>query len=457
MGFFNRVSAGINIQANRGQIATQEMEDSFLTRAFGGSKSSTGQLISQHKAMSLSAWFACVRVIAETVAHPPLEVYEKKGDSIDKAEDLDIYWALKNEFNDYTSSFVARETMINHLCGWGNAYMEVQRNGKGEPLKLWSLLPDRTIPELKNGQLRYLTSVGGVHMPIAPQNVIHVPGLSFDGLIGYSPIDLARNILGLLDATEEFGAKYFERGSRSGGVLVHPGQLSPKAKENIRQTHERDNAGLENAHRITILEEGMKFVPTTIPPNDAQFLETRKFQVIEVARFFRMPAHKIGEMENATYSNIEQQTIDFITDCIMPYILKIEHELNRKLWVTKEMKKRFYVKFNLKNLLRGDSKQRAEFYGALLDRGAITRNEVRGWEELQPIPGLDKPLVPLNYQEAGSENEQQTAVVPAPARRQREVPDERALQVLEAARLVGRGEPGAEILLDNLVRSRYGN
>lgn len=434
MGFLRRITSAF------GETGKLSDDNSWLTRAVGG-RSSSGILVNESSALTLSAVWACHRILAETLAHPPLVVYErKKGKDgkqrIEPAADLEIFWSLKNEFNDHMTSLVARETVMGHVAGYGNGYFEVERRRNAEPVQLWPMLPDRTNPILENGKLRYETRVDGQPVKISAQNTVHIPGLGFDGYKGYSPIQMARNVVGLGQATEEFGAKYFSQGSKSGGVLMYPGQLSPKAKENIQNSFENDTQGLDKAHRITILEEGTKFIATTIPPNDAQFLETRKFQVIEIARFYRMPLHKMQEMERSTNNNIEQQAIEFVMDTMLPWFVRWEQELNRKLWVTREDRKRYFCKFNLNGLLRGDSAARSQYYKSAIETGYMTRNEVRELEDLEPLDGLDEPLVPLNM---GSANDNT-------------LPDEKALAILEAARMVGSGEPGALQALQNLVK-----
>jgi HK97 family phage portal protein len=424
------------INAALGQTASVGASDSFLTRAISGGKSSAGVYVSESTALAFSAVWACHRILSETLAHPPLTVYQRtKNNGNEHAEDLDIYWALKNEFNDHMTSLVARETVMSHIAGYGNGYFEIQRNKGGEAVQLWPMLPDRTKPVLERGKLRYETRVDSRTVKIGAQNTIHVPGLGFDGYIGYSPIHMARNAIGLGQATEEFGGKYFSNGSKSGGILTYPTALSDNAKKNIQASWDKDDAGLENAHRIKILEEGTKFIPTTIPPNDAQFLETRKFQVIEIARFYRMPLHKMQEMERATFSNIEQQAIEFVIDTMLPWFIRWEQELNRKLWPDPKQRRKYFVKFNLNSLLRGDSVARALFYKSGINDGWMVRNEARELEDMEPLEGLDEPLVPLNMGSAKGD----------------QLPNEKALAILEAARMVGKGEPGALGALQKLV------
>lgn len=434
MGFLNRISAAF------GERARLSESDSFLTRTFGGGRSSSGITVSESSALTFSAVWACQRILSETLAHPPLIVYErKKGKGgkrkLDHADDLEIYWSLKNEFNDHMTSLVARETSQGHAVGWGNGYLEIERTKGQEAVQLWPMLPDRTKPILENGKLRYETKVDGQPVKVSAQNTVHIPGFGFDGYIGYSPIHMMRHAIGLGQATETFGGKYFSQGSRSGGVLMYPGTLSPTAKANIQESFDADTKGLEKSHRITILEEGTKFIATTIPPNEAQFLETRKFQVIEIARYHRMPLHKIQEMDRSTNNNIEQQALEFLLDTMLPWFIRWEQELNRKLWVTREARKRYFVKFNLNSLMRGDSVARSAYYKSAIETGWMTRNEARELEDMEPLEGLDEPLVPLNM---GSSTGDQ-------------LPNERALAILEAARMVGSGEPGALRALENLV------
>ncbi len=437
MGFFKRATSS----SHHGQKAYMSESESFLTRAIRGGKSHAGTWVSESSALNFSAVYACHRILAETFAHPPLIVYEReKNGDVKHATDLEIYWALKNQFNKHMTSYVGREIVMHHIQGWGNGFYEIQRTRGREPVALWPMLPDRTEPEMHNGNLTYYTTVEGKRSRVAFQNVAHIPGLGFDGYKGYSPIQMQRQAIGLGLATEEFGAKWFGQGSKGGGVLIHPSKLSENAQENIRESFEDDNAGLDNAHRITILEEGMKFVPTTIPPNDAQFLETRKFQVVEIARFYRMQLHKLQEMDRATFSNIEQQAIEFVMDTMLPWYVKFEQELNRKLWVTRELRERYFVKFNLNSLLRGDSETRADFYSKMVTNGIMTRNEARKLEDWNELPGLDEPLVPLNMGSAAGDK----------------LPDEKAMAMLEAVRMVAKDEPGAIGALKNLIGDENG-
>lgn len=431
MGFLQKINAAL------GETARVSDGDSFLTRAFSGGKSSSGVYVNENSALTLSAVYACIRILSETLAHPPLIVYEReKGGGVKPAEDLPIYWALKNEFNDHMTSLIARESVMGHVATYGNGYFEIERKRNGEAVQLWPMLPDRTRPILNKGKLRYETTIDGKTIPISASNTIHIPGMGFDGYIGYSPIQMARQAIGLGQATEEFGGRYFSQGSKSGGFMMYPGALSKQAKDNIRDSAEADMQGLDQAHRITILEEGIKFVPTTIPPNDAQFLETREFQVIEIARFYRMQLHKLQYLKEATYSNIEQQAIEFVMDTMLPWYIRWEQEINRKLWLTPEDRKRYFCKFNLNSLLRGDSNARAQFYKSGIETGWMTRNEARALEELEPLDGLDEPLVPLNMGGGQSGEPLQ---------------NEKALSILEAARLVAKREPGAIGALEKLI------
>ena len=223
-------------------------------------------------------------------------------------------------------------------------------------------------------------------MVIKPQDILHIPGLGFDGIIGYSPIALEKNAIGLGIASEEYGSKFFSNGARPSGILTHPNTVkNPKA---VRESWNSAYGGSSNSNRVAILEEGMTFTPLSIPNNEAQFLETRKFQVDEICRIFRVPPHLVGNLEHATFSNIEHQSIDFAVHTIRPWLVRIEQSMNRALFTDQE-KGRFYVQFNIDGLMRGDYKSRMEGYAIARQNGWMSANDIRALENQNPIPAED--------------------------------------------------------------------
>jgi HK97 family phage portal protein len=283
---------------------------------FGGT--SSGKAVNERTAMQTTAVYACVRILAEAIAGLPLHVYRYKEDGgKEKALTHPLYYLLHDEPNPEMTSFVFRETLMSHLLLWGNAYAQIIRDGSGRVLALYPLLPNKmTVDRAPNGELFYTyrrdsdesrenPKAGLIYL--RSDEVLHIPGLGFDGLIGYSPIAMAKNAIGMAIACEEYGASFFANGANPGGVLEHPGVLKDPAK--VRESWNAVYQGSANAHRIAVLEEGMKFQPIGIPPEQAQFLETRKFQINEIARIFRVPPHMVGDLEKSSFSNIEQRAI----------------------------------------------------------------------------------------------------------------------------------------------------
>ncbi len=350
--------------------------------------SGSGKSVTVQSAIQLSTVYACVRVISETVASLPLGVYEAKTEGNEKAQDHPLYRLLHDEPNSEMTSFVFREVMLAHLLLYGNSYSQIIRSGKNQVVGLYPLLPDHMdVDRDSKGNLTYTyTTSDGKTVAIKPKDVLHIPGLGFDGVMGYSPIALEKNAIGLGIASEEYGSKFFSNGARPSGILTHPNTVkNPKA---LRDSWNSAYGGSSNSNRVAILEEGMKFEPIAIPNNEAQFLETRKFQVDEICRIFRVPPHLVGNLEHATFSNIEHQSIDFAVHTIRPWLVRIEQAMNRTLFSDQE-KGRFYVQFNIDGLMRGDYKSRMEGYAIARQNGWMSANDIRALENQNPIPAAE--------------------------------------------------------------------
>ena len=347
--------------------------------------SGSGKSVTVQSAIQLSTVYACVRVISETIASLPLGIYEAVNDGNEKATDHPLYRLLHDEPNSEMTSFVFREVMLAHLLLYGNSYSQIIRSGKNQVIGLYPLLPDHMdVDRDSKGNLTYTyTTSDGKTVLIKPRDVLHIPGLGFDGVMGYSPIALEKNAIGLGIASEEYGSKFFSNGARPSGILTHPNTVkNPKA---LRESWNSAYGGSSNSNRVAILEEGMKFEPIAIPNNEAQFLETRKFQVDEICRIFRVPPHLVGNLEHATFSNIEHQSIDFAVHTIRPWLVRIEQAMNRALLSDQE-KGRFFVQFNIDGLMRGDYKSRMEGYAISINNGFMSPNDIRSLENLNPIP-----------------------------------------------------------------------
>lgn len=284
--------------------------------------STSGKYVNERTSMQMTAVYSCVRILSEAIASLPLQLYKYTDTGgKERAADHPLYFLLHDEPNTEMTSFVFRETLMTHLLLWGNAYAQIIRNGKGEIVGLYPLMPDRiNVYRDEKGRLYYeytrstddarTTNTKDMTVRLSPTEVLHIPGLGFDGLVGYSPIAMAKNAIGLAIATEEYGSKFFANGAAPSGVLEHPGILKDPVK--VRDSWMQTFGGSHNANKVAVLEEGMKYTPISISPNEAQFLETRKFQIDEIARIFRVPPHMIGDLEKSSFDNIEQQSIEFV-------------------------------------------------------------------------------------------------------------------------------------------------
>ena len=365
--------------------------------------SSSGKTVTERSAMQMTAVYACVRILSEAVAGLPLHFYRYKADgSKEKAIDSNLYHLIHDEPNPEMSSFVFRETLMTHLLLWGNAYAQIIRNGKGEVIALYPLMPNKmSVDRDENGKLYYTytrsdcepNAMNGSSVVLEPKDVLHIPGLGFDGLVGYSPIAMAKNAIGLAIATEEFGSKFFANGAAPSGVLEHPGTIKDPSR--VREAWQSQFGGSGNSGNVAVLEEGMKYTPISISPEQAQFLETRKFQINEIARIFRVPPHMVGDLEKSSFSNIEQQSLEFVKYTLDPWVVRWEQSLSRSL-LSEDEKKQYFFKFNLEGLLRGDYQSRMNGYAIARQNGWMSANDIRELEDLDklsPEQGGDLYLV----------------------------------------------------------------
>ena len=360
----------------------QDAVSAAPTFSFGSSMS--GKSVTPSSAIQVSAVYACVRVIAETIASLPLHVYESSDAGSRKANEHPLYRLLHDEPNTEMTSFIWREVMLSHLLLWGNSYCQILRSGRSKIVGLYPLLPDHmAVDRDSRGKLTYTyTTSEGRTVLLAPEDVLHIPGLGFDGVMGYSPIALEKAAIGLGIAAEEYGSKFFQNGARPSGILTHPNTVKDPAS--LRASWNAAYGGSGNASRVAVLEEGMTFVPLSMPNNEAQFLETRKFQVTEICRIFRVPPHMIGDLERATFSNIESQNISFAVHTIRPWLVRIEQAINKTL-IPENEKGRYYAQFNIDGLMRGDYKSRMEGYAIARQNGWMSANDIRALENLNPI------------------------------------------------------------------------
>ena len=372
-----------------------------------GEPTQSGVSLSTSGSLKLAAVWACVRVISEDIASLPLITYRRLDRGKERATSHRLYRLLHDEPNPFMTAMQLRETLQGHVLLWGNGYANIERDDDGNPVALWPLRPDRMeqpiISEAGTLLYSYFTP-DNQRRPLTQSEVFHLRGLSPDGIVGYSPIALHRNALALSLATMEFGNRFFSNDSRPGGLLQAKTKLSTDAADRMRRSWEAAHQGLTKAHRVAVLEEGVEWKQVGIPPEDAQFLETRLFQVQETARIFRMAPHKIQELSRATYSNIEEQAIEHVSDCLRPWLVRWEQQINKDLLMPRD-RGRIFVEHLMDALLRGKTLERFQSYQLGLQNGVYSPNEVRDFENLNPFKGGDVHLSMANMVPYGTKPE----------------------------------------------------
>lgn len=372
----------------------------------------SGQTVTHDRALTYSAVFSAVRVISESIAALPWHVYLERTDgSNERRSSSPVEFVLNRRPNPEMTPFSWRSTLMSHAPTWGNGYSEIERDLAGRVANLWLLPPDRM--EVRRdpiGRLYYRCHSRKGYVDFAPEDIYHVSGLGYDGIVGYSVISLAARTIGLGLAAEEFGGSLFGNGVMPWMALKSPSRLSQEAIDRLELSLKQKFTGSSNAFRAMILEEGLDISTLGIPPEDAQFLETRRFQVQDVARWFRVPPHKLADLERATFSNIEHQNKEFVQESLIPWIVRLEQEADRKLFAASARRTAAYTKINANALLRGDMASRAAFYEKMFMMGALSINEMRAKEDEDPIgPDGDKRFVPLNLTTLDQAGEQDMA------------------------------------------------
>jgi len=351
--------------------------------------STAGKIVTERSAMQMTAVYACVRILSEAIAGLPLFVYRYRPDGgKEKALKHTLFRLLHDEPNPEMTSFIFRETLMTHMLLWGNAYAQIIRNRRGEIMWLYPLMPTRMkVDRDADGKLYYEyrkqsddgAEIKGGTVRLQPYDVLHIPALGFDGLVGYSPIAMAKNAIGLSMAAEEYGAKFFADGGTPKGILKVPSLV--KNRDNVREEWQKGFRG----GNVAILETGAEYKPISINPQEAQFLETRKFQIDEIARIFKVPPHMVGDLEKSSFSNIEQQSLEFVKYTLDPWVCRWEQAMYRAL-LTEEEKENMFIKFNMDGLLRGDYQSRMNGYAVARQNGWMSANDIRELENMDRIP-----------------------------------------------------------------------
>jgi HK97 family phage portal protein len=358
-------------------------------------------VVNEDSALQLSAVWAAVRILGETMATLPLDVYKYAGNVSEKDPKHPVQ-SLLDAPNGYQNKFNFIELLQAHLCLHGNAYAYIERSEAGIPVALMPIHPERIAVKLYKGE-KFFQLHDNEDVVYSSSEILHLVGLSIDGVLGLSVIDAARSGIELGLNADKYGNKFFSNGANVGGVLTHPGTLSDEAYKRLKSSWDNKHSSIEMAHKTAILEEGMAFKPTTIPNDAAQFLQTRRFQVEEIARMFRIPLAYMGDMQNSsTRANVEQQSIDFVRNTVLPWVKRWEAEFNNKLFTEKQRSKHG-VRFNVDGLLRGDIATRYNSYSIARQWGWLSVNDIRTLENLPSVENGDIYITPLNMAEAGTQ------------------------------------------------------
>ncbi len=374
-------------------------------------QTASGVNVDEYNALECGDVYKCVRVIAETIASLPLHVYKRlKEGGKERATEHLLYPILHFRPNTEMTKFSFWETALSHLLTWGNFYAEIESNIMGEILNLWPLRPDRM--EVTRGQgsdllqYEYRPTDGKAKITFSSDEIFHIPGLGFNGITGYSPITMAREAIGLGKAAEEFASRFFENDATPGGVLQHPGKLTKEGRDNLKSSWNERHQGVSRKFKFAVLEEGMTWKEISVPMKDVQFLELRKFQRTDICGIFRVPPHMIGDLERATFSNIEQQSIDFVVNTIRPWLVRIEQAILFKLFSERDQKK-YFAEHTIEGLLRGDIASRYAAYSIGKQWGWLSSDDIREIENMNPLPdGQGKIyLIPMNMIDAKKINE----------------------------------------------------
>lgn len=381
--------------------ASMAATNQWLNNSVGG-KSASGKNVTPNTGLTFTAVYAAIRVLAESVAGLPLKVYQRDGDAAMPADAHPVYRLLHQAPSPEQSTYSWRETIMGHVLTYGNGYSEIIRNGAGMPVAIYPIHPERVQITRVDEQLVYVYTHNKDQRVILSDDVIHIAGLGFDGLQGYSPIRLFREAIGMGLAAEEFGSSFFGNAARPSGVLSHPGQLSQEAAKRLRDSWSSMHRGANKAGKVAILEEGMRWDHLSIPPNDAQFLESRSFQVREIARIYRVPPHLLADLEGgASFASIEQMSMDFLRYSLRPWLVRWEQELMRKLLADRGQ---YYIEHSADALLRGDTTTRFNAYKIGREGGWLSVNDIRRLEGMNMVAGGDAYLQPLNMTEIGTDD-----------------------------------------------------
>jgi len=384
----------------------------------GGTTTSSGETITATSSLNIATVYACIDVKSKAIAKLPIQVFKTTASGRERDKAHKVAYLLETRPNPFMTPFVFKQTISVHQNLWGTAYVYIESDRRGIQ-NLWLLSPENTQPyqDLVTGLFTYITTLRGQTMRLQESEIIRLPYLSLDGISGKSPIQVARETLGVMQATGKFIGGFYKNGTSTKGIITTPAALGSTAKDALRNEWQKANGGADNAGGVAVVDAGMTYQSIAMPLADAEFIATQKFNVGEIAKIFDVPPHKIGELSNATFSNIEQQNMDFIGDSIQPSLVGWEEEFNHKLFLQTPNDMGRYAKFDLDSVLRGDSAARATYYQTMTGIGAYNINEVREKEDMDGIGAEgDKYRVDLNHVSASLVDEYQMAKSKTPGK-----------------------------------------
>lgn len=396
MGVMDRIRAGIGIK-NLSVTDPKAWDRSLWNLA--GSQSVSGENVNEYTALTYSALWNGINLYAGTISTLPLHLKRKDGKKSVLATEKPLFRVLYAQCNPFMTAQALRAALMAHILTWGNGYAEIVRDGMGTIRQLWPITPNRVTPKWEDGEIIYDIKVDGETKTLKSDKILHLHGLGFDGLVGYSVVAMARKSLGLGMAMETFGARYFGNGTHPGVIVSHPGALGTESRKNLETALTEAYSGLGQSHRLMLLEEGMTLENVGIPPEDSQFLQSRQFQIPEIARWLNLPPHKLKDLTRASFNNIESEDLSYYKDSILPVLVTLEQQYNTQLLTLPEQnQEKLFFKHNVEGILRADGAGRGNLYRAMFQVGAISPNDIREKEDLDPIsdPMADEYFVPLN-------------------------------------------------------------
>jgi HK97 family phage portal protein len=409
MKFFKRIRNIFNLSPS-----DKKAWNPSLWNLYSGGDHS-GENVNEYTALTYSAVFNAITLISGSLGSLPLHLMRQNGKSKERALEQSLYRIMHSKANPYMTAMSLREILMAHVLGWGNGYAEIVRDRSGIIKELWPITPNRVTPRMFEGDMIYEIKVDGSTVVLKRPQILHLAGLGFDGFVGYSIVSMAAKSIGLGMALETFGGLYFKQGTHPGVIVSHPGKLNDESHSNLQKSLANTYSGLGKSHRLMLLEDGMKLEKIGIPPNDSQFLESRQHQVPEIARWFNLPPHKLKDLTKSSFNNIEQEQLSYVIDSLLPWAVRLEQSYDMQLLTENDQKQGLYFKHVFEGMLRGSSADRAEFYRKMFGIGAMTINEIREKEDMNPVDGGDIHLVPLNMttlENAGKEPEKVTPVEP---------------------------------------------